>query len=73
MNTVYLFAVLSFIIAVLFGWLINSLIYLLIKYFSPGPKRLKPTLRARAAYAFFTGTLIFIFWVVVVLRNVEMH
>ncbi len=73
MDTVYLFAIISFITAVLLGWLLNSLIFLLVKYFRSGPNRLKPAFKTRAAYAFFTGTIIFIFWVVVVLRNVEMH
>jgi len=73
MDTVYLFAVLSFIVSFLIGWLLNSLIFVLIKYSRPGNQNVKPTLKARASYAFFTGTIIFIFWVVVVLRNIEMH
>lgn len=73
MDAVYLFSVLSFIVAFFLGWLLNSLIYSLIKIIRPRNNNLKPTLKTRAAYAFFTGTIIFIIWVVVVLRNVEMH
>jgi len=73
MDTVYIFAVLSFILAVFLGWLLNSFICFLLKYSRPGYQNVKPTLKARVSYAFFTGTIIFIFWVVVILRNVEMH
>jgi len=73
MGTVYIFAVISFIIAVFLGWLLNSFICFLLKYFRPGYQNVKPTLKARVSYAFFTGAIIFIFWVVVVFLNVEMH
>ena len=73
MEYVYAFAVLSFALSYFLGWILNSIISLLIRHFRPAEKNIKPALKTRASWAFFTGTIIFIIWVIVILRNVKMH
>ena len=73
MDMILKIAIISFVIAIIAGWLLNSLIIVLFRIFRTGKFNTFPSAKSQLVYAFLSGIALFIIGVIIFLTNVEMH